>query len=182
MTLEPPNPPLHDEVVRLTPLAPEHVVPMRALGDDEDVARFTYVRAPLSDEEAQEWVGRYVAGWQDGSQAGFAIETQDDRAFLGFVALVRYDAEAREGEIGYIVAPAARGHGVAGRAVGLLTEWCLHVVGLERVELRIDVANVPSVRVAEKLGYVRDGVLRSAHFKHGVRVDLAVYSRLPGDV
>ena len=85
MTLAPPNPPLHDEVVRLTPLAPEHVVPMRALGDDEDVARFTYVRAPLSDEAAQEWVGRYVAGWQDGSQAGFAIETQDDRAFLGFV-------------------------------------------------------------------------------------------------
>ena len=34
MTLAPPNPPLHDEVVRLTPLAPEHVVPMRALGDD----------------------------------------------------------------------------------------------------------------------------------------------------
>ena len=120
-------------------------------------------------------------GLADGSQAGFAIETQDDRAFLGFVALVRYDAEAREGEIGYIVAPAARGRGVAGRAVGLLTDWCLHVVGLERLELRIDVANVPSVRVAEKLGYVRDGVLRSAHFKHGVRVDLAVYSRLPGD-
>lgn len=181
MTLAPPDPPLHDELVRLTPLGPEHFAPMRALGDDEDVARFTYVQAPLTDESAQAWVERYVAGWQDGSQAGFAIETQDDREFLGFVALVRYDAEGREGEIGYIVAPAARGRGVAGRAVRLLTDWCLRVVGLERLELRIDIANVASVRVAERLGYVCDGVLRSAHFKQGLRVDLAVYSRLPGD-
>ena len=181
MTLAPPNPPLHDEVVRLTPLGPEHVAPMRELGEDEDVARFTYVRAPLTEESARAWVDRYVAGWQDGSLAGFAIEAQDDREFLGFVALVRYDAEGREGEIGYIVAPAARGRGVAVRAVRLLTDWCLHVVGVERLELRIDVANAASVGVAQRLGYVRDGVLRSAHFRHGVRIDLAVYSRLPGD-
>ena len=181
MPLAPPDPPLHDDLVRLTPLGPEHVATMRGLGDDEDVARFTYVRAPLTDESAKTWVGRYVAGWQDGSKAGFAIETQDEREFLGFAALVRYDEEGREGEIGYIVAPAARGRGVAGRAVRLLTDWCLHVVCLERVELRIDVSNVASLRVAERLGYVRDGVLRSSHFKQGIRVDLAVYSRLPGD-
>jgi hypothetical protein len=46
VTLAPPDPHLHDEVVRLTPLGAEHVAPMRELGDDEDVARFTHVRAP----------------------------------------------------------------------------------------------------------------------------------------
>ena len=179
--LVPPERPLADDVVRLVPLGEPHVAPMRALGDDGDVARFTWVRAPLTDESARAWIDRYVAGWRDGTLGGFAIEGLDDEAFLGFAAVVRLDQEARAAELGYIVAAAARGRGVAVRAVGLLVAWCLGDLGLERVELRIDVANGPSARVAERLGFVREGVLRSMHFKDGLRTDLAVYSRLPGD-
>jgi RimJ/RimL family protein N-acetyltransferase len=180
--LTPPEPPLDDGVVRLTPLGPPHVPAMRALGDDPDVARFTYVTSPWTDEKAQAWVDRYVAGWGDGKLAGFAIEESGGGTFLGFLALVRYDAAGREAEIGYIVAPAARGRGVAGRALALATDWCLGPLRLQRLELRIDVANGASLRVAERLGFARDGVLRSVHFKEGRRVDLAVYSRLPTDL
>jgi RimJ/RimL family protein N-acetyltransferase len=179
--LAPPEPPLGDDVLRLVPLEERHAAPMRDLGDDADVARFTWVRAPLTDESARAWVERYVAGWQDGTLGGFAIEGREDGAFLGFAALVRFDPEGREAELGYIVAPAARGRGVAVRAIGLLTGWCLDGLGLARVELRIDVVNGPSLGVAERLGFVREGVLRSMHFKDGRRTDLAVYSRLPGD-
>jgi len=179
--LAPPEPTLGDDVLRLVPLEERHAAPMRELGDDADVARFTWVRAPLTDESARAWVDRYVAGWQDGTLGGFAIEGRDDGAFLGFAALVRFDPEARETELGYIVAPAARGRGVAVRAIALLTEWCLDGLGLARVELRIDVVNGPSLGVAERLGFVREGVLRSMHFKDGRRTDLAVYSRLPGE-
>jgi RimJ/RimL family protein N-acetyltransferase len=38
-----------------------------------------------------------------------------------------------------------------------------------RVELWIDVLNEPSKRVAERCGYVREGVLRSVYFKQGRR-------------
>ena len=182
MKLAPPDPPLDDGVVRLEPLGPAHLAGMRGLGDDPDVARFTYVRTPLTDEGAQAWLERYVEGWREGTLAGFAIAPSGGGEFLGFIAVVRYDAEAREAEIGYIVAPAARGRGVAGRALQLLSDWCLGPLGLARVELRIDGANPASMRVAEKLSFVREGVLRSMHFKDGQRVDLAVYSRLPGDL
>jgi RimJ/RimL family protein N-acetyltransferase len=89
--------------------------------------------------------------------------------------------DARQGEIGYIVAPAARGRGIAVRAVRLITEWWLQELGLERVELRIEVENEPSIRVAERAGYGHEGVLRSVHFKQGLRADIAVYSRLRTD-
>ena len=52
---------------------------------------------------------------------------------------------------------------------------------MERVELRIDVENLPSVKVADRAGYVREGVLRSMHFKQGLRADIAIYSRLASD-
>jgi RimJ/RimL family protein N-acetyltransferase len=180
--LAPPDPPLDDGIVRLEPLGPAHLGGMRGLGDDPDVARFTSVRAPLTEERARSWLDRYVEGWREGTLGGFAIEPSGGGEFLGFIAVVRYDAEGREAEIGYIVAPAARGRGVAARALKLLSDWCLGPLRLERVELRIDVANEASLRVAEKLSFVREGVLRSMHFKDGLRVDLAVYSRLPGDL
>ncbi len=180
-SLAPPDPPLDDGVVRLEPLRAEHVPAMRALGDDEHVARFTYVEAPLTDTDARLWVDRYVDGWRDGSLAGFAIEASESEEFLGFIAIVRYGAVEREAELGYIVSPSARGRGIGVRALALLTAWCLGDLGLERVELRIDVANEASARVAERAGYVREGVLRSVHFKHGQRVDLAVWSRVGRD-
>jgi RimJ/RimL family protein N-acetyltransferase len=49
------------------------------------------------------------------------------------------------------------------------------------LELRIDVENPASERVAERTGYVRDGVLRNVYFKEGFRGDLAVWSRLSQD-
>jgi RimJ/RimL family protein N-acetyltransferase len=178
--LAPPSPPLADDAIRLEPLDERHVADFEGLIDDPEVLRNTRVPSTPPNGFAAKWIGRYTKGWQDGSSAGFAI-LSDDGAFLGFAAIVDLDLPAREGEIGYVVAPEARGRGVAGRALRLVTDWALGALGLERVELRIDVANEPSIRVAERAGYRREGVLRSLYFKEGVRTDCVLYSMLPGD-
>ena len=120
-----------------------------------------------------------MTGWQDGSCAGFAI-LSEDAEFLGLVGLVDLDLGTRQGEIGYVVIGEARGRGVAGRALRLVTDWAFDDLELERVELRIDVDNEPSIRVAERAGYRRDGVLRSLQLKEGLRTDRAGYSQRAG--
>jgi RimJ/RimL family protein N-acetyltransferase len=65
--------------------------------------------------------------------------------------------------------------------VELLTRWSFDELELLRVELRIDVENTASARVAERAGYQREGVLRNVYFKEGARCDLAVWSRLSQD-
>jgi len=80
-----------------------------------------------------------------------------------------------------MIAPAARGRGVSARAIELLTRWGFDELGLARLELRIDVMNIASERVAERAGYRRDGVLRNVHFKEGLRSDTGVWSRLRTD-
>ena len=181
LRLEPPSPPLDDGVVRLEPLTLDDEADMDAIARDPDVARFTYVPDPLTDGFARSWIERYLRGWEEGALAGFAVRESGGSTFLGFAGVVRLDADGREGEIGFIVAPAARGKGVATRALTLLSSWALQA-GLLRVELRIDVENTGSIRVAERAGFVREGVLRSVHFKQGLRSDVAVYSLLPGEV
>ena len=147
---------------------------------DSDVVRFTRVPAGADETFARGWIKRYVDGWDDGSRAGFAIRSRGGD-FLGFAALVELDLAHQEGEIGYMVAPAARGRGIAPRALTLLTRWGFDELGLIRLELRIDAQNPASERVAERSGYRRDGVLRNVHFKDGLRCDLAVWSRLSQD-
>ena len=148
---------------------------------DEAVQRFTLVPTGVGESFVRDWIARYQAGWDDGSRVGFCIRSVSDGAFLGFAAIVELELDARQGEIGYMVAPAARGRGVSVCAVDLLTRWAFDDLGLERLELRIDVANAASERVAERAGYRRDGVLRNAHFKEGLRSDTGIWSRLRTD-
>jgi RimJ/RimL family protein N-acetyltransferase len=172
---------LFDDQIRLERLASEHLEGIAALGRDPAVQRFTYVPSPWIEGFERTWLERYDEGWADGTQAGFAIVDAEDGAFLGLALLVRIDRDGREAEAGYIVAPEARGRGIAARALRLLTEWALKELGLLRVELRIDEENAASARVADRAGFVREGVLRSVHFKDGARSDVAIYSRLPSD-
>ena len=173
---------LSDGVIRLEPLAARFHPDFEAIVADPDVVRFTRVPSEPRDGFLPGWLADYEQGWKDGSKAGFAVIGVDDEAFLGFVGLIRIDWDGAEAEIGYLVAPAARGRGVAGRAVALTSRWGLDELGLQRIEAWIDVENAPSMRVVERVGYVREGVRRSSHFKEGRRIDMAVYSLLPGEI
>jgi RimJ/RimL family protein N-acetyltransferase len=176
-----PDPPLADGAVRLEPLTRADHDGLEALIVEDEVRRFTLVPTNPAPGFVKGWIERYERGWSDGSCAGFSIRDHEAAGLIGFASIVHLDLDAREGEIGYLVAPAARGRGVATAAVLLLTRWGFEDLGLERLELRIDVANEGSVRVAERAGYRLDGVLRSVHFKEGRRSDTGVWSRLRTD-
>jgi RimJ/RimL family protein N-acetyltransferase len=176
-----PDPPLADDAVRLEPMRHEDHAEFLQLVGDEAIEAFTRIPSDADAPWVARWIARYESGWDDGTCAGFTIRDARDSSALGFAAFVQLDLEAREGEIGYLVLPAARGRGIAGRAVLLLTRWGFDELRLERLELRIDVANVASERVAERCGYRRDGVLRNMHFKEGRRADTGVWSRLSTD-
>jgi RimJ/RimL family protein N-acetyltransferase len=177
--LTPPDPPLADDLIRLEPLAQSHVSAFEVLVHDPDVRRFTLVPSDADEAFVVRWIGRYERGWDDGSCAGFALLV--DEQVAGFAALVQLDLAAREGEVGYMVGPAARGRGAATRAVGLLTRWGFDDLALERLELRIDPSNTGSELVARRSGYTREGILRSKHFKEGSRAEVGIWSRLRGD-
>jgi RimJ/RimL family protein N-acetyltransferase len=87
------------------------------------------------------------------------------------------------GEIGYWCAPAARGDGVIPRAGRLICRYAFEELHLERLQITADPDNRASQRVAEKLGFQREGVLRS-HLAHpdGRRRDSLMFSLLPGEL
>ena len=155
-------PQLADDVITLVPLA--RILAPRfqwLLEPDPDTAAYTFIPTHPDAAFLDRWLGRYEDGWHTGANAGFAAEAN--------------------GEIGYVVAPAGRGRGIARRAVRLLTDWGLGELGLQRIELRIDPRNAASAAVAARCGYVHEGTLRNMPFKEGMRCDLGIWSRLPSD-
>ena len=180
MPLRPPTRLLADEAIRLVPLTSAHKRGVAELVKDEDVRRNTRIPTAPPADYSTTWLSTYEKAWRDGSRAGFAIETHEGE-FLGLGLFVQLESEGRQGEIGYVVGPDARGKGVATRTLRLLTDWGFSELGLERIELWIDVANPASERVAERVGYVREGVLRSYWFKEDIRRDFGIWSRLRSD-
>jgi RimJ/RimL family protein N-acetyltransferase len=164
----------------LRPLAAEDLDDVGALFDDPDVLRFTRLPVPPPPGYARTWYERYEAGRVEGTREAFAALDEDGR-FAGLALAVDIDREGREIELGYITAPAARGRGVATGMLDELTRWAFDELGALRLTLIIDVENRASSRVAERCGYVLEGVMRSSYLKDDVRIDAGLWARLPTD-
>ena len=109
---------------------------------------------------AVELGGRVVGG------IGMGLNSNDYRATMGY----------------WIAAP-ERGQGICTRALRLLSRYALDELEVQRVDLVTDADNVASQRVAEKVGFQREGVLR-AHLRHpdGRIRDSVMFSLLPGEL
>ena len=166
--------------VRLELLDQRWVEDVADLVADPQVLRFTRIPEPPPAGFARTWIESYEAARIDGTREGFAALDGDGR-FLGLGLAPQIDRAAGEAELGYIVARAARGQGVATAILRLLTDWALRELRAQRVILIIDVENPASARVAERCGYRREGVMRSLHLKQDRRVDAGLWSRLPSD-
>jgi RimJ/RimL family protein N-acetyltransferase len=101
-------------------------------------------------------------------------------AIVGGTSLSNYDPFRDRVEVGYWLFPAGRGRGIATRVVRALAAHAFYV-GLLRVEAVVRPANEPSIRVLERAGFTREGVLRSLLRHQGGRTDGILFSLLPGE-
>jgi RimJ/RimL family protein N-acetyltransferase len=98
------------------------------------------------------------------------------------VSLHSIDAEQGTAEIGYWTVPAARGRGVAGRAVDAACRWAFATLPVERIEILHAAENHASGRVAERAGFTLEGRLRRSYrYADGRKHDELLWSRLADD-
>jgi [ribosomal protein S5]-alanine N-acetyltransferase len=174
VTLSAPEPPLDDGVVSLRPLD-ERDLPVleRALGDPE-IGRWLD-NTGLTPRDV---LVRTAAQLERGDGATLAIVAAG--ACVGSIWL-NLGPSGRAG-VGYWLLAEARGRGLVARALALVVRWAFADNGVQRLSLLADPRNAASIRVAERAGFVREGVLRSWVEVNGERVDHVSFSLLPGDV
>lgn len=165
-----------EPAVRLVPFTAAHLEAFTPMTTDPDVLRFTRFPDPPQASFPHEWLARYDAGRASGTKEAFAIvDGPDDDELLGVALAVDIDRATGEAELGYLVAPAARGRGVATAAVKALTRWALDDERLTRLVLLIAADNPGSRTVAERSGYVLERIDHDTELRPGRRGDLCVY-------
>lgn len=169
------GPLLADDLVELRPWRDGDVHALS--GADEYSAEIEH----LDTQQPQRWIenqGRFRAsgrGWS------FAIVERASGEVAGGIGIAhRHPPGAAEP--GYWLLPEQRGKGLATRATRLVCAWVFEEQGIARVQASVEPWNEASQRVLERVGFQREGLLRSYASWRGSRQDVYLYSLLPGEL
>jgi RimJ/RimL family protein N-acetyltransferase len=129
--------------------------------------------------DALRFIRDSTAAWVDGRAFDMAIRHRDDpERHLGNISVWHTSRREQSGEIGYWVRTSVNSHGIATEAGARVVQAAFEELGLHRVTLRIAVGNRASERIAEKLGFVQEGVLRREVLVRGEWMDHSLWALL----
>ena len=132
---------------------------VEACSDGEIVRFIPMMPVPYERSHAEWWIERCSQVWRDGDACPFAIVDPSLDRLVGAI-----EFRPADGSVGYWVAAATRGRGVATRALRLICEWRSE----QPLQLVTHPANLASQRVAEKAGFRRVGSTpHEPHFGDG---------------
>ena len=176
---------LTTEVVRterlvLRPFRPDDEDAVFTACQAADIQRWaTALPSPYTRDDARTFVTG-IAPRERASGAGMPAAIEVDGVLVGSAGIHLHPGRLGP-EIGYWVAPAARGHGYAAEAAHALAGWAIGL-GAPRVHLFTDVANTPSQSVARRAGFAQEGVVRAClEYRDGTSADAVLWGRIARD-
>lgn len=153
---------LTGRLVRLEPLAASHLDDLARVSDEEEIWRY-FAPAPLRTRaQLEAWLEQRTRQRAAGTTFTFAIVTIADGRAVGGTSYLDIAPADRRLEIGgtWLGAPARR-TGVNTECKFLLLRHAFETLGANRVQLKTDARNLRSQAAIERLGAVKEGVLRA---------------------
>jgi [ribosomal protein S5]-alanine N-acetyltransferase len=163
----------------LRPWLPSDAGVVAAAYSDPAIRRW-HRRGIASEDEARELIAAWNRGWRAETTGCWAVVAAGPGQVVGRVTIRDVSLRLGLGEVGYWVLPAARGAGVAVRAVREASRWALGDLGLHRLELGHSVLNAASCRVAAKAGFRLEGTLHGALLHADGWHDMHLHARTGG--
>ena len=175
---------LSDGVITLQPIGPEDTLDV-VEAVQESVAEImpwmSWCTPDYDVDQARAFLSTLPNRWEQGLQYGFAITDPQTGRFLGGASLNHINNTTRLANLSYWVRTSATGQGVATRATRLIGEFGVKQLGLLRAEIVVAVGNEPSLRVAQKCGAQREGVLRNRLIVREKVYDAVMHALTPQD-
>lgn len=180
------------ERLLLRPFEEQDVPTLVEMMNEELVHTWTAVPMPYTEHHARDWVrARADLHRTEGRGIAFAVTEHLTQRMVGVIELRSTDWRLRSTEAFLVTAVWARGEGYAPEALLGAAQWLFEDRGFQRLELRTAAGNTAAQQVAQKVGCISEGVLRSAWIARGgegatdgaeSRTDLLVWSLLPEDL
>lgn len=150
-----------------------------ALDFSNDQATAPWV-PPLPADDPAGVVEHFEQYRRDGELLHLVIADQMNDSYLGEVMVMM--CEHQIGEFGCGVVQRAHGRGIATEALRIFARWSAVTLEIHRLQVLVAKENTPALHLAERVGFRREGVLRSYWDHDGGRIDAVILSVLPTEL
>jgi ribosomal-protein-alanine N-acetyltransferase len=152
-----------------------------AYSSDAEVTRFLRWGPHKTVAQTESYIREVLQEYREGRDGPWGIEYRASGQAVGAIHLMEISARHRKAQIGFLLSRACWGRGLMAEALLRVLQYAFENVGLNRVEAFCLVDNLAGVRVLEKAGMQKEGVLREYAFQKGALRDFLVYSMLRRD-
>ena len=176
------QPTLSTERLTLRPFRLSDAAEVQRLAGDRAIADTTLaVPHPYEDGVAESWIETHARKYASGELATFAVSLRSDESLIGAVGIT-ISPEFHRGDLGYWIGCPYWNRGYCTEASIRIVEFAFSTLNLHRVTAYHLARNPASGRVMEKIGMIREGVLRDHTFRWGKHEDLVAYGILSTDI
>ena len=151
---------------------------IRWFNDPEVIAGLS-LYLPLSFDDEEAWYEGMRNSPQETHPLMIDAHQGDEWAPIGDISLMSFDWRARSAEIGIAIGEKAYwDQGCGTEAMRLMAQHGFETLNLNRIFLRVYATNSRAIRSYEKVGFVHEGRMRQAMYKHGQYIDILLMSVL----
>jgi RimJ/RimL family protein N-acetyltransferase len=118
------------------------------------------VRQVTSLDQARRFVLQFKADWLLGKIFAFGVWRQDTAQYIGDISLRNTDKSIPKAEIGYYLDANAEGKGYGAEMLETIIRFAFEVIHLNKIFIRTSLHNVRSHALAERCGFLREGLIR----------------------
>jgi ribosomal-protein-alanine N-acetyltransferase len=154
-----------------------------AIHGDPDLMKWFGVDPLVNIEAAQKLIETF-ASWRLLPTPGtrWGIQLKNGGPLIGSCGLFQWNAMWRKCVVGYELARGAHGYGFATEALSACFNWAFSTTQLHRIEAQVHPENYPSIKLLEKVGFVKEGMLREVGYWGGKRHSMFQYGMLRGEL
>jgi len=170
---------MYGERLRLRRVERDDVKKYHEWVNDPEITEGLSLFFPMSMEDEERWYEGTLS--RDVQERPFAIEVKagDSWRLIGNCSFFGIEREVRSGEVGIMIGDKSIwNQGLGTEAMALLLRFGFETLNLNRIFLRVYADNLRAKRAYEKVGFVLEGTLRQAIYKHGKYVDVHLMSVL----
>jgi ribosomal-protein-alanine N-acetyltransferase len=161
---------------------PEDAKDVFAVLSQESIAQFYNIVPLTTTAQAVDLIERRHKAFQAGERIRWSIRRKLDDKLMGSCGFVDLNNEAHRAEIGYELGQEYQGNGFVTEALETMLNYGFTQLALNRIEAQVVPENIASVKVLERLGFQREGLLRRRGYWKGEYYDLLMFSLLQSDL
>lgn len=160
--------------LQLTPIGPEHLERTRQWANDPELNAWILRSLPVRREDQERWYARLG---QDSGRIVLAVTDLESGEHVGNTGFYHLDFLHRRGEF-WVLLGQKQGQGLGGEITDSMLAYGFQTLNLRRIFLHVRADHERAVKMYEKRGLRREGLLRSHYYIQGTYKDVLIMAIL----